>query len=116
MAAVRLALTGYIIPFIMLYKPGVVLMGSAVDIAWALFDTLIAVGLLAPSLEGYWRGRLLWWQRVLLLAASLALFVPGWPSRVVGLAVALPVLLLHLRSTGGPGQGAANPSGIAGQG
>jgi len=95
--AIRLALAGYIVPFIFLYKPGMALMGPPGAIAWALFDAAVAVVLLAVALEGYWRRRLAWPARVLLGAAALLMFFPGWETRVAGLALAVPILLFEYR-------------------
>jgi TRAP-type uncharacterized transport system fused permease subunit len=90
--AVRLALAGYIVPFILLYKPGMALMGSAGNVALALFDSAVAVVLLAVSIEGYWNRPLGALPRLVLGGAALLMFVPGWESRIAGLAIALPLL------------------------
>ncbi|HEX2198635.1 MAG TPA: TRAP transporter fused permease subunit [Burkholderiales bacterium] len=98
--AVRLALAGYIVPFILLYKPGMALIGSAGNVALALFDTAVAVVLLAVAIEGYWRRPLGAFPRLAIGAAALLMFVPGWESRVAGLAIALPLLWFVTRSSG----------------
>jgi TRAP transporter 4TM/12TM fusion protein len=97
--AIRLALAGYIVPFIFLYKPAMALMGTPGEIAGALFDAAVAVVLLAVALEGYWYGRLGWWARVLVGAAALLMFFPGWDTRIAGLAIALPLLYFLTRSS-----------------
>lgn len=96
--AVRLAISGFIVPFIFLYNPPLILMGSPQEIALAIFDGLVAVVLLAFGLEGYCLRNLSWWERALFLIAGIAMFVPGWPSRIVGLAIALPLMAIQLRS------------------
>jgi len=95
--AIRLALAGYIVPFIFLYKPGMALLGSGGSILWALLDSAVAVVLLAVALEGYWCRRLAWPVRVLLGAAALLMFFPGWETRIAGLALAVPILLFEYR-------------------
>jgi TRAP-type uncharacterized transport system fused permease subunit len=97
--AVRLALAGYIVPFILLYKPGMALMGSASNVVLALFDAAVAVVLLAVAVEGYWYRSLSWLPRLALGAAALLLFVPGWESRAAGLAIAAPLLYFLTRSS-----------------
>jgi TRAP-type uncharacterized transport system fused permease subunit len=97
--AIRLALAGYIVPFIFLYKPGMALMGTTGDIAGALFDAAVAVVLLAVALEGYWYGRLGWWARALIGAAALLMFFPGWETRIAGLALAAPLLYFLTKSS-----------------
>jgi TRAP transporter 4TM/12TM fusion protein len=95
--AIRLALAGFIVPFMFLYKPGMALMGSPGDIAWAVFDSAVAVVLLAVAIEGYWCRRLSWWVRCLVGAAALLMFVPGWDTRIAGLLLGLPVLYFQYR-------------------
>lgn len=95
--AIRLALAGYIVPFIFLYKPGMALLGSPGGIAWALFDSAVAVVLLAVAIEGYWYRRLSWLARAPIGAAALLMFVPGWETRLAGLALAAPILFIHYR-------------------
>ena len=99
--AIRLALAGYIVPFIFLYKPGMALQGPGAGIAWALFDAAIAVVLLACSLERRCFRPLPWWASWLLGAAALLMFVPGWHSRAAGLTIAIPVLLWNYRKARG---------------
>ena len=95
--AIRLALAGYIVPFIFLYKPGMALLGPGSEIAWSMFDAAVAVVLLAVAVEGYWYRRLSWWMLILLGIGALLMFVPGWPSLIAGLVLALPLLYLEYR-------------------
>jgi len=95
--AIRLALAGFILPFMFLYKPGMALMGPSGEIMWALFDSAVAVVLLAVAVEGYWYRRLSWWVRCLVGAAALLMFVPGWDTRIAGLVLAAPILYFHYR-------------------
>ena len=97
--AIKLAMCGYIVPFIFLYKPGMALMGSTGQIVGAVFDALIAVVLLAAAIEGFWRRPLGWAARAALGAASLLMFFPGWETRIAGLAIALPLLWFLTRSS-----------------
>jgi TRAP-type uncharacterized transport system fused permease subunit len=107
--AIRLAIAGYIVPFILLYKPGMALIGTPGDVAWALFDTAVAVVLLAVAVEGYWVRSLSWGSRATLFAAALLMFVPGWESRVAGLAIAVPLLYLLTRSSAPRPRAARSP-------
>jgi TRAP transporter 4TM/12TM fusion protein len=97
--AMRLAMAGYIVPFIFLYKPGMALMGPGVEIIGAIFDAVVAVVLLAVALEGYWYRPLAWWVRGLMGVAALLMFFPGWDTRIAGLALAAPLLFFQYRKS-----------------
>ncbi|BBK45394.1 C4-dicarboxylate ABC transporter permease [Allostella vacuolata] len=97
-----LALSGFIVPFIFIYDPALLMAGSWTAIAMVSGATLIAVILLAASVEG-WLGRTLTFPvRVLLAIATLCLAWPDWRARLLGLAIAavaiLPVALRRERA------------------
>ena len=83
--AMKLASAGYIIPFIFIYKPATVFMGSPLEVVLAIFDAVLAVFALALAAEGYFERRLISIERLAFLIVSLVLFVPGWTSRLIGL-------------------------------
>ena len=65
--------------------------------------------LLAVAVEGYWVRSVSWVSRGMLFAAALLMFVPGWESRVAGLAIAVPLLYLLTRSSGPRPRAAQSP-------
>jgi len=85
--AIKLAAAGYIVPFIFIYRPAMVFMGHPGEIVAALVDALLAVLALAIALEGYFRRPLSAIERGLFVGTSLALFIPGWPTRITGLTM-----------------------------
>lgn len=97
--AMKLAAAGYLVPFIFLYKPGLALLGPLSAIAWSLFDGILATVMLAVALEGYLARPLRLPERIIFGVAAILLFVPGWETRVAGLIVAAPVLLLQMHET-----------------
>jgi TRAP-type uncharacterized transport system fused permease subunit len=98
-AAMKLGLTGYIIPFMFVFGPSLLMMGDWSRIALTVVTATIGVTCLAASLHGYffW-GRTRIWERALLLAAAFVLIKPGlWTDMIgaalVGLAVASQLLI-----------------------
>jgi TRAP-type uncharacterized transport system fused permease subunit len=91
--ACKLAIAGFIIPFIFIYNPHLLLMGTPVEIVKAVFDAVLAIGMLAASIEGYLLRRLRWPERVLFVVGPIAMFAPGWLSSSIGLIVFLLVLV-----------------------
>ncbi|WP_374446613.1 TRAP transporter permease [Stella sp.] len=86
--AFLLALSGFVVPFIFVYDPALLMMGSWPAILMVSSATLAAVVLLAASVEG-WLGRTLTPPvRALLAIATLCLAWPHWSARLAGVAIA----------------------------
>jgi TRAP transporter 4TM/12TM fusion protein len=87
-AAVKLGLTGYIIPFMFVFAPSLLLTGDFVTVSLAAVTASVGVICLAAGLHEYFfLGPARRWERVLLMAAALVLIKPGWMSDLVGLAL-----------------------------
>jgi len=80
--AVRLAIVGFIIPVVFVYRPALLLFGSPLEIVWALVATAIMVVCLASALEGWILKRLGVLPRLLLLGAGIALIPPNLLANV----------------------------------
>jgi len=91
-AAVKLGLTGYIIPFMFVFAPSLLLMGPWTTVLLATITATVGVTCLAGSLHAYffW-GRARSWERVLLFVAALVLIKPGWQTDLIGVVLILAV-------------------------
>ncbi|MDH5540023.1 MAG: TRAP transporter permease [Rhizobacter sp.] len=87
-AAVKLGLTGYIIPFMFVFAPSLLLMGEPLTVALAIVTATVGVMCLAGGLHEYFFfGAARWWERLLLITAAIVLIKPGWMSDLIGLAL-----------------------------
>jgi len=88
-AAMRLGMVNFVVPFLFVLNPTLILIGAPWDIAHDVTTACVAVWLLASSFEGwlYGIGRINRPARVLLLAGAAALLKPGWTSDIFGLAM-----------------------------
>jgi len=86
-AALRLGATGYIIPFMFVFGPSLLFIGSASEIIQTAFTAVVGVVCLASGLSGYLISRASPWERGLLLAAAMVLIKPGLNSDLIGLAL-----------------------------
>ncbi|HVL55718.1 MAG TPA: TRAP transporter permease [Burkholderiaceae bacterium] len=101
-AAVKLGLTGYIIPFMFVFGPSLLLMGSWQNVLLTAITATIGVTCLAGALHSYFFfGTARVWERAMLLAAAFVLIKPGLITDIVGASlIALTVMSqLLLKST-----------------
>jgi len=95
--AMRLAVAGYLVPFIFLFDRGVVLQGTPSQIAVGVLSAIAAIIAFCFALEGYFLRRLGWRKRVLYVAAGTALLIPGhWSLNVVGGGAMAGLMLLDM--------------------
>jgi TRAP transporter 4TM/12TM fusion protein len=87
-AAVKLGLTGYIIPFMFVSAPSLLLMGDVQTMVSSALTATVGVICLAGGLHSYFFfGPARWWDRILLIVAALVLIKPGWQSDLIGVAL-----------------------------
>jgi TRAP-type uncharacterized transport system fused permease subunit len=89
----RLGLPSFILPFMCVYGPSLLMMGSVSDILVALTTSMAGISILAMCLQGYGylMGPLGVLQRGLFLAASVCLIKPGILTDGLGIAIVLAV-------------------------
>lgn len=86
LTAMRLAIAAFILPFTFVYHQGLLLIGSAGEILWALMTTGAGFTVLAVALAGWLSGPLGFFQRLLLAASAIALFWPSVQINILGAA------------------------------
>lgn len=87
-AAVKLGLTGYIIPFMFVFAPWLLLIGDWPTVTLAVITATVGVIWLAGGLHRYFFfGPTRAWESVMLVAAALALIKPGWLTDLAGAAL-----------------------------
>ena len=94
-SAAVLASAGFIVPFMFIYGPPLLLDGSAAEIALAVVTAVLGVSALAAATMGFGRRHLLVWERLLLGAGALCLVFPGAVTDGAGL---LALGIVYLRS------------------
>ena len=94
--AVRVAAPAYIVPFMFVYEPSLLMIGDWTTIASSILSGILGVVCLAAGLMGYLRSPCRPWERVLLVIAALLLIKPGYVSDLVGLAVLGGLVLLNM--------------------
>jgi TRAP transporter 4TM/12TM fusion protein len=86
-AAMRIAAAGYIVPFMFIYEPALLMIGPWQVTVFAFASATLGIIALAASLHGYLVAILSAWQRVVLFVAALCLIAPELISSLVGLVL-----------------------------
>lgn len=95
--AVRLGIVAFLVPFIFVYQPALLLRGSFVEVAMAAVTSIGGVILLAAGIEGWLLARAAWWERALLITSGLLLIVPGVYTDLPGVVLAAIVIAAQWR-------------------
>ena len=93
--AVRMGLAGFIAPFLFIYRPPVLLIGSPEEVIWASLVTSIAILALAGGVIGYFAGRNRWYESLLLLIGAALLIKPGIETDLLGMVLVAGIFLIQ---------------------
>jgi TRAP transporter 4TM/12TM fusion protein len=92
----RFAIAGFIIPFLFVMGPAMVLEGTLMEIVMVVVTGTMGVIALSASVQGYMLTHCRTWERIVLFVAAITLIKPGLVTDIVGLSLLLLVFLIHL--------------------
>ncbi|SES77945.1 TRAP transporter, 4TM/12TM fusion protein [Salinibacillus kushneri] len=95
MAAVRLGITAYIVPYLFVYGDELLLIGSSSQIILSVITALIGVVGIACAAEGWMLRHAFWYERLILFAGAIAMIIPGIYSDIIGVIVLISVYFLQ---------------------
>jgi TRAP transporter 4TM/12TM fusion protein len=96
--AVRIAAATYIVPFMFVYEPSIMMIGDWFTILTSTISAIVGVMCLAGGLQGYLLRVATWWERIVLVIAAFLLIKPGYISDAIGLALLALVFLVQRAS------------------
>lgn len=94
--AMRLGIVAFLVPFIFVYQPALLLIGSATEVALAGLTATVGVISLAGALEGYFLKEAIWIDRVALGLGGVLLIIPGWQTDIAGVICVAAVIIRQL--------------------
>ena len=89
------ALVGFVVPFVFVFNPALLLDGSVMEIILSSIQLFFGAYLLAIGVSGFFKGELAWWERVLIIAGAICTIWPDWLSTFIGGGVAIAILVLN---------------------
>jgi TRAP transporter 4TM/12TM fusion protein len=93
--AMKIGATGFIVPFMFVYGPSLLLIGSSTSIVTTIISASIGVVLLSAGLMGWFLKEATYLERAMLIAGAICLIKPGLYTDAVGLVLLIIVILLQ---------------------
>jgi len=92
--AFKYALVAFLIPFVFVYDPSILLIGTPYQIIKGIIMTVISVYLLASGLAGYMNGKINSLLQAILIVASVLVIVPEIISSIIGIIIGIIVFII----------------------
>ena len=96
LAAMKIGAAGFIVPFMVVYEPALMMIGSWTEVLHVSITATAGCLLLAAGLHGWLLIRTTLWEQVFLIGAALALVVPSWSADLIGGGLAAIVILSQM--------------------
>ena len=84
--AMRLAFAAYLVPWAFIFNPGILMIGSPLQIMKTFFFVTLGAISIGVAFEGFLLTELRRWENALLALSGLCIFIPDPITRAVGLA------------------------------
>jgi TRAP transporter 4TM/12TM fusion protein len=93
--AMRVAATGFIVPFMFVYGPSLLFIGSAFDIITSAISASLGVIALAAGMMGWFLKETNYFERAILIVAALLLIKPGLYTDAIGLGLLILIIFMQ---------------------
>lgn len=96
--AIRVAAAGFVIPFMTVYTPALMLQGDPgwLEVGYIVFKVIVAIWLWGCTAIGYWLGPLSWFERLWAFAAAALLVIAMPITDELGLLAGAIILFQHV--------------------
>jgi TRAP transporter 4TM/12TM fusion protein len=94
--ATRLAITAFIIPYMFVLNPQMLLIDTSfIQVVQFTITSLIGMFSIACGLEGFMQRKLQWWQRIIAVGAGLLMIEPKLTTDLIGIALIAVIVFLQ---------------------
>jgi TRAP transporter 4TM/12TM fusion protein len=100
--ATRVAFVAFIVPFMFVFRPALLTLGSPTEIARDVLFAVLGIAVTSVALEGYCLRRLTLLERTLAFASGIALIFPTGSADLVGLALLAVLVAMQWAPWGKP--------------
>jgi TRAP transporter 4TM/12TM fusion protein len=95
----KLSIAGFIIPYMLIYRPALMLQGSTLETIYAFIIFLFACFVLQAGVWGYWFRKMNMFLRVILFICAVLLIFPSTATDIAGL-VLIGIIALYQKKGG----------------
>ena len=95
--AMRLGIATYLVPFMFVYRPALLMIGSTREIVIAMLTCLVGISGIAVGVSGHFLVRLKWIEMVLFFCGGILLIAPFLSSNLIGACLLIGMGLIHFR-------------------
>ncbi len=96
--AMKMGITAYIVPFMIIYRPAIILNAPLPEILFAFVTILIGGGVLGAAVQGYFIRRMPAWHRLVAGAGAILLLDPHLYMDLIGAALVGFIVVLEYRA------------------
>lgn len=97
--ATKLGIAAFIIPFIFVYNPEMLLFGvkeHPILMVWMIFTAIIGIIAVAAGVEGFFLTKLTWYERIGFFAGGIGMVTPAIWDDIAGGTVLVAILILQI--------------------
>lgn len=96
LTSMRLAIAGFVLPFLFLYRPAILLQGAWYETLWAVLMVVCFLFMFIIAVENFFLQKTSVPERILAAVAAFCLLMPVAALDFIGVALAAAMLALHL--------------------
>jgi len=97
LVSIRLAVAGFVLPFLFLYRPELLLQGTAPQWAWAVLMIVVFLFVFITGMENFFLQKLTLPERMLAFVSALCCLLPYHVLDLAGLALCAVMVVIHRR-------------------
>jgi TRAP transporter 4TM/12TM fusion protein len=92
----KLAIAAFIIPYMIVFSPALLMIDTTIpEIIWVVFTAITGMVAIGAGVIGYWYRKMLWFERIISIAAGLLLIYPEKFSDWAGLAIFIVMFVIQ---------------------
>jgi TRAP transporter 4TM/12TM fusion protein len=91
-AAVKIGAAGFVVPFMFVYEPALLMIGDWPLIVWRFILSCVGIAVLAAGLHGFLLRAMPYWERAIAIVGALLLVAPELTTDIAGLTLTAGLL------------------------